>query len=355
MQDLRLIAAHFFEMEQWLDAAPFGNGNINDTWRVRFSRNGQTENWILQRLNTRVFNDPQTLMRNTSAVCRHLVASDDYPYAVIPPKPARNGDLLVQDSDGLYWRAFLFYDNTYAPENDTSPELAYKAACAYGAFARALRHFPAQELTEVIPGFHDTLRRWAVFEKILLDDRVGRAAHVGPEIEQLHRLKPVFEQIDSLKKSGRLPLRVTHNDSKAGNILFDRTTHQAIAVIDFDTVMPGTLLADFGDMVRSFGPDRPEGSGSEAHLRRDVLIALRNGFLSQTDGFLTDDERNNLGLAAQWIIGEQALRFLTDYLDGDQYFKIAHPEHNLERTRNQLSLLRDSDATFADIFSSSRK
>ena len=231
-------------------------------------------------------------------------------------------------------------ENSYAPEGISDPNLAYEAARAYGAFARALRDFPAHTLAETIPGFHDTDRRWEVFLNILAQNPAQRAKATQLEIEAMFSAKPVFDTISHLKKSGSLPLRVAHNDTKAGNVLFDISTQKALAVIDLDTVMPGTLLSDFGDVVRTFVPDCNEDSVGTPKLRIDVLEALTKGFLEETSSFLSKIERENLMLGAAWIVGEQALRFLTDWLAGDVYYKIKSPEHNLLRARNQLELFR---------------
>jgi Ser/Thr protein kinase RdoA (MazF antagonist) len=336
---LEQLARQFFHFEQWLAAAPLGNGNINDTYRIDFQRDGVRESFLLQRLNHLVFKDPAAVMRNLRAVADHL-AAQDYPYRVAAPAAALNGDFLQRDAAGNYWRAFPFFADSFAPEGLADAEIAYEAARAYGAFARALRDFPAHELAETIPGFHDTDRRWEVFLQILKENPARRVEHSQAEIEAVFAAKPIFEHVSHLKKSGALPLRATHNDTKAGNVLFDVRTRKALAVIDLDTVMPGTLLSDFGDMVRTFAPDRYEDDPSEVVVRPAILEALTRGFLEETAIFLTDVERENLLLGARWMVGEQALRFLTDWLAGDVYYKIRHPEHNLVRTRNQLAVLR---------------
>ncbi len=215
-----------------------------------------------------------------------------------------------------------------------------EAARAYGAFARALQAFPVRELVETIPGFHDTDRRWEIFTDVLEKNPAQRVQHGTAEIYAMKEALPVFKTISRMKKSGELPVRVTHNDTKAGNVLFDKKTHKALAVIDLDTVMPGAVLSDFGDMVRTFAPDKTEDNPTAVSLRQDIIAALREGFLSETADWLSEAERKHLMLGAAWITGEQALRFLTDWLAGDVYYKIHYPEHNLIRTRNQLALFR---------------
>ena len=337
-ETLRHISRRFSDWDAWLGASPVGSGNINDTYRIDFQQAGQRQTRLLQRLNHRVFTDPHAVMRNIRLVAEHLHRQADFPLEIPAPLAGRDGELLQRDADGNYWRLFPFYENTFAPERLPEPAVARETAQAYGAFLRALRALPAVQLAETIPGFHDTDRRWAVFLQVLEKDPAGRCHGAAAEIERMFEAQPIFETVSRLKKSGELPLRVTHNDTKAGNVLLDLDTQKAVAVIDWDTIMPGTVLSDFGDMVRTFAPDRPEDDPGALSLRSDALEALTQGFLSQTQDFLSSAERSHLPLGASWIIGEQALRFLTDYLAGDVYYKIRYPEHNLVRARNQLAL-----------------
>lgn len=334
----REIILHFRSFDACAAITPVGAGNINDTYRVDLLRDGKPESWILQRLNHRVFKDPEAVMRNIRAVAAHLERQADFPLRIPAPVPTLQGDWLHRDDAGNYWRVFPFYENTFAPERLPEPAIAYEAARAYGAFLYALRDFPADQLVETIPGFHDTERRWAVFEAMLKKDPAGRVKVATAEINALMEARPVFSRVHELKASGELSRRVTHNDTKAGNVLIDIQTGRAVAVIDWDTIMPGTVLSDFGDMVRTFAPDCTEDSDGPVQMRMEALEMLCRGFLEKTSGFLTPLERENLPLGAQWIIGEQALRFLTDYLAGDTYYKTQYPEHNLVRARNQLAL-----------------
>ena len=332
------IVSAFFDFDSAAEPIPVGRGNINDTYRVDFVCAGHHHTAIIQRLNHQVFKQPLVVMGNTLKVCDFLV-KQEYPMVVPAPLKAKNGTYLIQDVQGNYWRAFPFVLNSYTPEGPSTPEIAWQAAWAYGAFARALRLFPADNLVETIPGFHDTDRRWQYFLDILKQDPVGRVSGVKPELDSLIEAKPLFDLIGQLKRSGALPLRVVHNDTKAGNVLFHLDTHKPLAVIDLDTVMPGTLLSDFGDMVRTFAPSCPEDAREQPMLRMEILKALEEGFLSQTADFITETEKKYLLAGGAWIIGEQALRFLTDWIAGDVYYKISYEEHNLVRARNQLNLL----------------
>lgn len=337
------IARRFFDFDRFLLANPMGSGNINDTYRLCIEHEGEEKCILLQRLNHQIFKHPEEVMNNTLVVCNHL-AQSDYPYQIAMPLPGLDGQYLQRDESGNYWRTFSFIEASYAPEGVADPGLAYEAARAYGAFARALQTCPANNLVETIPGFHNTDQRWQVFLQVLEQDPAHRVAAADAEIKMMFSAKPVFDKISQLKKSGALPVRVAHNDTKAGNVLFDQNTQKALAVIDLDTVMPGTLLSDFGDMVRTFVPDRNEDADSVPKLRNEVLEALTRGFLEETDGFLSQVEKDHLMLGAAWIIGEQALRFLTDWLAGDVYYKIKYPEHNWVRARNQLALFKAMNA-----------
>jgi aminoglycoside phosphotransferase (APT) family kinase protein len=320
---------------------PIGDGNINDTYRIDWHTDEERSVFLLQRLNVQVFRQPLQVSANISALSAYLQGHPDYPLQVMVPLLTRAGEVFHRNEAGDYWRAFPFFDDTAAPEHRPDAAQAYEAAKAYGTFLRALRDFPAATLHEVLPGFHDTDRRLAYFLTTIEADSAGRRAGAAVEIDQMLAARPIFAQISRLKADGSLPERVTHNDTKAGNVLLSRTTGRAVAVIDWDTVMPGTILSDFGDMVRTFTADRYEDDPAEGlQIRREPLQALQQGFLETTEGLLTDREREYLWLGAQWIIGEQAMRFLADYVAGDVYYKTAYATHNLVRAQNQLALLQ---------------
>lgn len=316
--------------------APVGEGLINQTWQFDTS-DGR---WLLQKINTNLFRNPEALMNNFAAIARHLLNDADYPLRVAAPVAAHDGRLFHTDPDGACWRVFPFFENTVAPERLPTPVQAYEAARAYAHFIKALRNFPAETLYEPLPGFHHTVARYAQFRTVLENDPVGRLAAVGQEVEAVLAAEKYALEVSDLIVSGQLPVRVTHNDTKAGNVLLDATTHHAVSVIDWDTVMPGTVLSDYGDMVRTFVSDRYEDDPADGlHIRPDVLAALNKGFLEVAGSFLTPAEIEALPLGARWIVTEQALRFLTDYIAGDVYYKVTDAEHNLRRARNQLALL----------------
>jgi hypothetical protein len=329
--------AAFFPGAKALQISPLGKGNINDTYLVEPDRGALT---VLQRINHHVFRQPEAVIENMSLVEAHLCGKTDYPLQILQMLALPEGGFLHKNKMGDYWRAFPCFSRTYTIESSVGADTARDVATAYGAFSKALLDFPAESLHTVIPGFHDTMLRWQHFEAALAADIVGRAANCRPEVDAMWEMHPVFAQIDRLKKEGGLPLRVTHNDTKTGNILFDYDTRRPLVVLDLDTVMPGTLLSDFGDMVRTCAPDRYEDEMGRVGVRIEVLEALQEGFCRVLDEHLHVVERENLMLGALWIIGEQALRFLTDHLNGDTYFKTRHKGHNLLRAQNQISLYR---------------
>jgi len=320
-----------------------GNGHINDTY---LAQDDQGQPYVLQRVNTSIFKDPAALASNLEKICAFLQKSEIYPYHVPMPLSMPDGRTYRIDEAGQCWRSFPYFENTVAPERVNTVEEAVEAARAYAVFLTVMRDFSAHKLTDTIPGFHDTVKRWEQFEAIVAADPVGRRTAVQPELETLWAFKPLIEHIDALKRSGALPLRVVHNDTKAGNVLLDKTTGKAVAVIDLDTAMGGTVLSDFGDMVRTFVPSEYEDEKdlSKLYMRKNILKAVTQTFLSETESWLSKTERENLMNGARWIIAEQALRFLSDYLNGDKYYKTAYPEHNLVRAHNQLALLHLMEA-----------
>ena len=346
---------------------PIGAGHINDTYRSEDGR------WILQRINTEIFKKPEEVMENIEAVTaclRKKLAEDgkDPSRGTLTVVPAEDGALLVRTESGV----FRMYENirdahSVEPEERTLQEFE-KAAAAFGRFQRALQAFPAKKLHETIPDFHHTVKRLArlkeVFSERLRDEKKAAAEQetagsLSPEperearIQRLHQALPWIEYALSVEKiapmvldglaNGSIPLAVTHNDTKINNVLFDDDTNEAIAVIDLDTVMPGSRLYDFGDAVRSgavtAAEDEPELS--KVHFDPEAYLAFKRGYLSEMADALTAREKELLLPSAELMTYECGIRFLTDYLEGDPYFKTDYPEHNLVRARNQFRILQE--------------
>ncbi len=335
---LSSIAAQFCQFDRLLSAKPLGDGHINSTYLIDFEKNGKADCFVLQAINQEVFKIPRLVMDNLAKINNHLLLKADYPYEVIVPMRTLNNQAYFEHKEDGFWRALPYIKDSYAPENCSDAQIAYEAAKAYGGFTKALLDFPAATLSDTIPGFHDSDQRWEYFTKIMSNDPFGRVREIPSEISLMYKALPVFRQISALKQDGSLPLRVTHNDTKAGNVLFSTITHKALAVIDLDTVMPGTILSDFGDMVRTFCVVGKEDDLAPPQWRAEVFQALSEGFLSQTNDFLSPAEREHLFLGGLWIIAEQALRFLTDYIAGDVYYKTQYENQNLARAQNQLAL-----------------
>jgi aminoglycoside phosphotransferase (APT) family kinase protein len=315
---------------------PLGNGLVNDTYLVE----NQSITFVLQRVNTHVFPNPNLILENTKLVAAHL-DSVDFGLKIPMPVAANDGRFLITDADKNVWRAFPFFGNTFSPETDISPDIAHESARAIGHFLKKTHGFSVKHFQSPLPGFHDTAKRFDYFLKIFDENKYHRNSDAKAEIDAIFSKKHYFLTINALISAGKLPIHLTHGDPKAGNILLHKTTQKAVAVIDLDTMMGGSVLADFGDMMRSFAPNLAENDPEieKMTIRKSIVKAMINGFLSEMAEILTPTERENLFLGGQWIIYEQALRFLTDFLAGDIYYKTTNPLQNLHRTRNQLALL----------------
>ncbi|MGH8213414.1 MAG: phosphotransferase enzyme family protein [Rhodanobacteraceae bacterium] len=320
------------------EISPLGNGLINRTLLVR-DEDGRRH--VLQCLNTHVFRDPALVMRNCRVVTAHLGrerAVGRYGYSVLELVPTRAGDPAAVMSDGSWWRMYGHVPDTHTFDIASGTAMTREAGRAFGAFAMALASLPAGEVVEVIPKFHDPVSRFYAYRSALRADRAARAAHCREECEAAARFAGLLPHWQQLLQRG-LPLRITHNDCKLNNLLFD-AKGRAACVVDLDTVMPGSLLFDFGDMARTMLSPMAEDSTELPRVcaRHDYFEALAGGYVEGCGALLSPLERGNLLFGARLITGVVALRFLADHLDGDRYFRVTHPGHNLERARNQLKL-----------------
>jgi len=335
-------AAQRFAIDgELVSATPYGSGHINDTYCTVFSQQGKTVRYVVQRINTRVFKKPIALMDNIARVTSHLaaqVADDpDRERLVLSLIPARDGQAPYVAIDGEYWRAYRFIEGARTYDAVETTAQAYKAARAFGRFQQMLVDLPAPRLQDTIPDFHNTPKRFVACEDAVAADVAGRAAQAAAEIDFAlsHR------EIARVLHDAGLPERITHNDTKFNNVMLDDTTGEGICVIDLDTVMPGLALYDFGDMVRTTTSSAAE---DERELSRVVMQfpmfeALVRGYLSTAGAFLTNAEKEHLVHAGKVIAFEQGIRFLTDYLAGDAYYKVHRERHNLDRCRTQFKLV----------------
>lgn len=324
---------------------PLGEGLINTTFRAE-TPDGRA--YVLQRVNTKVFPDPDAVMQNTLRVTDwmrdRLRGEGIDPSRRVPEfLPHTDGAYLyrAEAPDGVsFWRCSRLIERAQAHTALSDPRLLYEAGRGYGEFQRLLDGFPAQELVEVLPGFHDTRRRFAAFLDAVKRDPVGRVKEAEAEIAFLCEREALAGEIASLLADATLPLRVTHNDAKLSNVLLDDETGEAICVIDLDTVMLGTVLYDFGDAIRTGAASTVEDDPQIENMRflPAYCEVFRKGFLERCGEILLPAERENLMLGARTIVFEQAVRFLADFLEGDVYYQTTFPAHNLVRARTQIRL-----------------
>lgn len=335
------VARQFAIPGEIVRATPYGNGHINDTLRVEYVAAAASGRLILQRINHHVFKQPAALMQNIERVTAHLadrVAElPDAERRVLRLIPTHSGAYSTVDDQGYHWRAYHFIENARSYEAVESADQAYKAARAFGEFQCHLAELPAPRLHDTIPDFHNTLKRFAYFEEVLAADAHNRAATARAEIDWVMRHK----DLAGVLLNANLPERVTHNDTKFNNVLLDEATGEGICVIDLDTVMPGLALYDFGDMVRTATSPAAEDERDLGKVRMQfpMFEALVRGYMDAAGGFLTADEKRLLTASGKLITFETGLRFLTDYLNGDTYFKTHRPGHNLDRCRTQFKLV----------------
>jgi len=339
--DLATIAAEFQIDGNFLSSIPYGSGHINDTWCVVFLQQEVERRFIFQRINRRVFTNPAALMENIHRVTSHIgsrVASEpDADRRVLTLIATRNDMLWHVDADGNYWRAYRFIENARTYDSVTSTNQAFQAAKAFGAFQQILADVPAPRLHDTIPDFHHTPKRFKAFEQALAKDTVGRAVLAQPEIE----FALARQSITSVLLDAGMPERVTHNDTKLNNVMLDDSTGEGICVIDLDTVMPGLALYDFGDMVRTTTSPTAEDERdlSKVIMQFPMFEALARGYLSSAAEFLAKAEKQHLAFSGKLITFEMGIRFLTDYLAGDTYYKVHREGHNLDRCRTQFRLI----------------
>jgi hypothetical protein len=339
--DAHAAASQFEFRGEVLGLAPHGNGHINDTYLVICEAPDAPVRYILQHINRHVFRDPIAVMQNVERVTAHLAAQvagqPDGARRALQLVPARDGRNWHVDAEDETWRAYRFIENARTYDTATSVEQAFQAARAFGCFQQQLSSLPPPRLHETIPDFHHTPKRFAALERAIAGDIGGRAVLAQPEIEFARSR----QSIASVLLDADLPERITHNDTKFNNVLLDDATGEAICVIDLDTVMPGLVLYDFGDMVRTTTSPAGEDERdlSNVTMQFPLFEALVRGYLDSAGAFLTSAERKYLAFSGKLITFEIGIRFLTDYLAGDTYFKVHREGHNLDRCRTQFKLV----------------
>lgn len=347
MQDLQAIAGLFDMRADFIEARPYGSGHINDTFCATYNQSGRKVRFIHQRINSHVFQDPEGLMENIDRVTRHSLArllDEGHPEAhrrTLVLVPSAEGRPWAIDAEGRYWRTFPFIEGARGYDEIENLRQAEEAAKAFGEFQKLAADLGGERLRETIPDFHHTPKRLAALREAAANAEPGRLAKVGAELDFAVAREADCRVVTDLIAAGRIPERVTHNDTKLGNVLLDEVTAEGICVIDLDTTMPGSVLYDFGDMVRTACPTTREDEAELARidLRMDRFEALTRGYLATASSFLLPEEIDHLAFSGKLLALECGIRFLTDFLDGDRYFKTHRPGHNLDRCRAQFALV----------------
>jgi hypothetical protein len=323
-------------------------GHIHDTYLATYAHAGRAARYIHQRLNQRVFADPPALMDNIRRVTEHVRASlerecvSDIARRVLTVMLTRDGQPVYVDNAGAYWRTYPYIERTRTYTTVASAVLAEQAASAFGRFVQLLADLPSPRLHETIPAFHDTPGRLRRLRQAAAADLCGRTAAVSADVEFALARASTASLLADLRSRGELTERVVHNDTKIANVLFDERTDEAICIVDLDTVMPGLVLHDFGDLVRSSvcAAHEDERNLARVQVRLEVFEGLVRGYLRSAGELLNERERALLPFAGTLVALEAGMRFLTDYLEGDVYFRIRRPQHNLQRARCQFQLVR---------------
>jgi len=353
--DFQKIVPHFNFSGEFIRAEPIVSEHINDTCIAYFSQaDGEIRRYIMQRINHFVFKKPEEVMANILAVTTHLhektIASGGNPYReTLTLIPAHDGAMFHCTDKGDYWRAYVFIDNAHTYQIPQNPEHVYNAARAYGCFQQSLSDFPAEQLHETIPDFHNTPKRYEAFVDVLEKDGNNRAHGAIDEINFVLQRADDIPVLVDLVSEKRLPIRVTHNDTNFNNVMIDDKTGEGICVIDLDTVMPGSLLYDFGDAIRSITNTGEEDERDLSLVRFSLGTFDRytQGYLDTTSESLEPEEIDYLAFSARLMTLESGMRFLTDHITGDIYFRTKRENHNLDRCRTQFRLVKEMEENYA--------
>jgi Phosphotransferase enzyme family len=346
-QHLQEISQKFQIYGQILHAETCKIGHINETYTATYDQGGVLVRYIHQKINQTVFKDPVAVMDNVMRVTRHIAAKltaqgvREITRRALTVVPTRDGEPFYRDGCGDCWRTFVFVEKVQSYELVQSPVQAYQAGKAFGAFQSLLSDLGGKRLHETIPEFHNTRKRFAALEQAIEKDHCNRGRFACQEIEFAQQQKPWIGRLLDAHARGDIPERVTHNDTKFNNVMLDWETGHAMCVVDLDTVMPGLVLYDFGDMVRTTTSPTLEDEKDlvKVQAQMPMFEALARGYMESAGEFLTGAERAYLAFAGKLITFTIGIRFLTDYLSGDTYFRVHRPDHNLDRCRTQFKLV----------------
>jgi hypothetical protein len=344
---LQEISKQFQIYGEILHAETCKIGHINETYSATYDQGGTRVRYIHQKINRSVFKNPAALMQNVMRVTSHLrqklqsLQVRDLTRRCLTIVPTRDGQSFYTDSAGECWRTFVFIEGVQTFESVQSPPQAFEAGKAFGSFQHLLVDLPGGRLSDTIPHFHHTRKRFQALQQAVAKDHSNRALAAKAEIDFALRHEPIVDVLLNALAGKKIPERITHNDTKFNNVMLDTVTGEAMCVVDLDTVMPGCVLYDFGDMVRTTTSPTLEDELDLAKVRLQMVMfkKLAEGFLSAAGGFLTKAERAHIAFAGKLITFTIGLRFLTDHLAGDTYFRIHRPDHNLDRCRTQFKLV----------------
>ncbi len=329
-----------FNVNDVKECEPFGSGHINSTYKVV----AQNEKYILQKINSVAFKEPEKIMFNIGKVSEHLKSKTENKSQILNFLKTKDNKFYYKDAVGNFWRVYEFVGNCSGVDNPTNEEF-FECAVAFGNFQSMLTDFDANCLYETIPDFHNTPKRYENFKLAVEENVCGRAKTVAAEIDFVHKNKDFFGMLIKANEQGVLPTRVSHNDTKSNNVLLDDETKHAVCVIDLDTIMPGFSVTDFGDAIR-YGANtatEDEKDLTKVQLDLEKFEIFAKGFIKGCDNKLSFEEIQLMPEGARMMTIECGMRFLTDYLQGDVYFKTAYPEHNLDRCRTQFKLVEEMD------------
>ena len=350
--NLTEIAGNFKLEGKVEEVKPLGEGFINDTFIIKTT--GNSPSYILQKKNKNIFSPIPAMMDNIQKVCLHIKkkvedAGGDPLREAMTIIPANDGKLYFLDEDDEYWAVCLFIEDTIAYEAAETPELSYSGGKGIGRFQSLVADLN-ETLVNILPGFHDIRYRFKQWDAVLAKDPVGRKASVSEEISWIESRRDEMLSFWKMVEDGVIPTRISHNDTKINNILFDKEG-EVLCVIDLDTVLSSTVLNDFGDAMRFYTNTGLEDDTNldNVSMDMDIFKAFAKGYLEETSWFLTDKEKEYLAFSAKYITYEQVLRFLMDYIDGDNYYKVKSAEHNLVRTRAQYKLLQSMEDQYEEM------
>lgn len=344
---LKTIVSQFNVTGTFLKGNRFGSGHIHVTYMIDCQKDAHIYKYVLQRVNHEVFPPQESLDRNLRLITEHIRKRliqenrSEISRRVLTLVPTHENGVTLLKEGKNYWRMFTLIEDIVSVDSVQDTEQAYKAAYSFGEFLALLSDLPAEKIHDIIPDFHHIGKRYGQLKTAIESDKANRLAEVQEVVDKTLGFQFISDQMMAVWESGIIPLRITHNDTKINNVLLDAKTGEGMCVIDLDTVMPGLILHDFGDMVRTFTSpvEEDERDLTKVFLRKDIFESLTKGFIAATDEFLTSAEREHLLLGAKVIILIMGVRFLTDYLNGDTYYQIHYPDQNLVRCNNQLALL----------------